>query len=473
MLFSSIVFLFTFLPVTLLVYYLVPGRLKNIVLLLASLVFYAWGEPVYVILMVLSILFNYVSGIDIERNLENPFKAKQSLVIAVAVNLLILGFFKYYGFLIESLNAVLPVELPYKELALPIGISFYTFQTLSYIIDVYRGKVQVQKNLISFGVYVTMFPQLIAGPIVKYSDVEMQLRDRNITMEKFGDGAIYFVRGLAKKVLIANMTGLVFTKVSAITFSEMSVLTAWIGCIAYTFQIYFDFSGYSDMAVGLGKMLGFEFMKNFDYPYLSKSITEFWRRWHISLGTWFRDYVYIPMGGNQVGKARWFFNIFTVWMLTGFWHGAAWNFVLWGLFFALLLVCEKLWLLPHLARHKFISHVYVLFFVAISFVLFHAENLPQACSHIGGMFGIGGIPLASPEAIYYLKSFGFLLLIAVIGATPVCKYLWTVLEMRLAKNKGFAIVLAIAEPCGLLLLLLVMTAFLVDGSFNPFLYFRF
>lgn len=473
MLFSSIVFLFTFLPVTLLVYYLVPGRLKNIVLLLASLVFYAWGEPVYVILMVLSILFNYVSGIDIERNLENPFKAKQSLVIAVAVNLLILGFFKYYGFLIESLNAVLPVELPYKELALPIGISFYTFQTLSYIIDVYRGKVQVQKNLISFGVYVTMFPQLIAGPIVKYSDVEMQLRDRNITMEKFGDGAIYFVRGLAKKVLIANMTGLVFTKVSAITFSEMSVLTAWIGCIAYTFQIYFDFSGYSDMAVGLGKMLGFEFMKNFDYPYLSKSITEFWRRWHISLGTWFRDYVYIPMGGNRLGKARWFFNIFTVWMLTGFWHGAAWNFVLWGLFFALLLIVEKLWLLPLLSRHKLFSHVYVLFFVAISFVLFHAETLSQAYSHIGGLFGMGKIPWVSPEAIYYLKSFGLLLLLSVIGATPVCKYLWTTLEKRLFDNKILAIVLAIAEPVVLLLLLLVMTAFLVDGSFNPFLYFRF
>ena len=342
MLFSSIVFLFTFLPVTLLVYYLVPGRLKNIVLLLASLVFYAWGEPVYVILMVLSILFNYVSGIDIERNLENPFKAKQSLVIAVVVNLLILGFFKYYGFLIESLNAVLPVELPYKELALPIGISFYTFQTLSYIIDVYRGNGTSTKEsdfLWRVCDDVSTADRGTDRQVFRCGDAVCGIE--NITMEKFGDGAIYFVRGPAKKVLIANMTGIVFTKVSAITFSEMSVLTAWIGCIAYTFQIYFDFSGYSDMAVGLGKMLGFEFMKNFDYPYLSKSITEFWRRWHISLGTWFREYVYIPLGGNRKGKERTILNLMIVWFLTGLWHGASWNFVMWGMYYGILLIIEK------------------------------------------------------------------------------------------------------------------------------------
>lgn len=468
MLFSSIVFLFTFLPVTLLVYYLVPGRLKNIVLLLASLVFYAWGEPVYVILMVLSILFNYVSGIDIERNLENPFKAKQSLVIAVAVNLLILGFFKYYGFLIESLNAVLPVELPYKELALPIGISFYTFQTLSYIIDVYRGKVQVQKNLISFGVYVTMFPQLIAGPIVKYSDVEMQLRDRNITMEKFGDGAIYFVRGLAKKVLIANMTGLVFTKVSTITFSEMSVLTAWIGCIAYTFQIYFDFSGYSDMAVGLGKMLGFEFMKNFDYPYLSKSITEFWRRWHISLGTWFREYVYIPLGGNRKGKERTILNLMIVWFLTGLWHGASWNFVMWGMYYGILLIIEKFMIGDRLEKVPgMFRHLYSLLFVMIGWVFFFSPTLGFAWKYLGVMFGVGAKTVVDSMGIYLLITNLALFAIAAVGSTAKVHEIFGRIVYGGYKVRA---VLACAIYAGMFLLSI---AYLVTETYNPFLYFRF
>ena len=468
MLFSSIVFLFTFLPVTLLVYYLVPGRLKNIVLLLASLVFYAWGEPVYVILMVLSILFNYVSGIDIERNLENPFKAKQSLVIAVAVNLLILGFFKYYGFLIESLNAVLPVELPYKELALPIGISFYTFQTLSYIIDVYRGKVQVQKNLISFGVYVTMFPQLIAGPIVKYSDVEMQLRDRNITMEKFGDGAIYFVRGLAKKVLIANMTGLVFTKVSAITFSEMSVLTAWIGGIAYTFQIYFDFSGYSDMAVGLGKMLGFEFMKNFDYPYLSKSITEFWRRWHISLGTWFREYVYIPLGGNRKGKEQTILNLMIVWFLTGLWHGASWNFVMWGMYYGILLIIEKFMIGDRLEKVPgMFRHLYSLLFVMIGWVFFFSPTLGFAWKYLGVMFGVGAKTVVDSMGIYLLITNLALFAIAAVGSTAKVHEIFGRIVYGGYKVRA---VLACVIYAGMFLLSI---AYLVTETYNPFLYFRF
>lgn len=468
MLFSSIVFLFTFLPVTLLVYYLVPGRLKNIVLLLASLVFYAWGEPVYVILMVLSILFNYVSGIDIERNLENPFKAKQSLVIAVAVNLLILGFFKYYGFLIESLNAVLPVELPYKELALPIGISFYTFQTLSYIIDVYRGKVQVQKNLISFGVYVTMFPQLIAGPIVKYSDVEMQLRDRNITMEKFGDGAIYFVRGLAKKVLIANMTGLVFTKVSVITFSEMSVLTAWIGCIAYTFQIYFDFSGYSDMAVGLGKMLGFEFMKNFDYPYLSKSITEFWRRWHISLGTWFREYVYIPLGGNRKGKEQTILNLMIVWFLTGLWHGASWNFVMWGMYYGILLIIEKFMIGDRLEKVPgMFRHLYSLLFVMIGWVFFFSPTLGFAWKYLGVMFGVGAKTVVDSMGIYLLITNLALFAIAAVGSTAKVHEIFGRIVYGGYKVRA---VLACVIYAGMFLLSI---AYLVTETYNPFLYFRF
>lgn len=468
MLFSSIVFLFTFLPVTLLVYHLVPDKMKNIVLLICSLVFYAWGEPVYVILMILSILFNYVSGIDIERNLENPFKAKQSLVIAVGVNLLILGFFKYYGFLIESLNAVLPVELPYKELALPIGISFYTFQTLSYIIDVYRGKVQVQRNLISFGVYVTMFPQLIAGPIVKYTDVERQLREREITMEKFGDGAIYFVRGLAKKVLIANMTGMVFTKVSAMAFADMSVLTAWIGCIAYTFQIYFDFSGYSDMAVGLGKMLGFEFMKNFDYPYLSKSITEFWRRWHISLGTWFREYVYIPLGGNRKGTERTIINLMIVWFLTGLWHGASWNFVMWGVYYGVLLIIEKFVIGNRLEKIPgLFRHFYTLLFVMIGWVFFFSPTLGSAWKYLGVMFGIGAKTVADSMGIYLLVTNLILFLIAAAGSTAKVHEIFTSIVYGGHKARA---VFACTVYGGMFLL---SVAYLVTETYNPFLYFRF
>lgn len=323
MLFSSIVFLFTFLPVILILYYLVPRRLKNALLLLCSLVFYAWGEPVYIFLMIFSIIFNYISGLDIARNLKNRRAARGSLIFNLIVNLGILGFFKYEGFLLDSLNRVLPVDIPYRELALPIGISFYTFQILSYIIDVYRQNVKAQKNFMDFALYVTMFPQLIAGPIVRYSDIEKQLHSRQESFRKFGDGAMFFIRGLAKKVLLANTIGMVFTEVTSLDPGKMSVLSAWLGCAAYTFQIYFDFSGYSDMAIGLGKMFGFEFLKNFDYPYISRSITEFWRRWHISLSTWFKEYLYIPLGGNRVSTAKHIRNLLVVWFLTGLWHGAA------------------------------------------------------------------------------------------------------------------------------------------------------
>lgn len=475
MVFSSILFIFYFLPLTLLLYYAGPSRLRNLVLLVMSLAFYSWGEPVYISIMLFSTVFDYGNGIAIEKCLSSGRKraARAVLLLSVAGNLGILGFFKYSNFFIETVNAAGGTDFPLLELSLPIGISFYTFQTMSYTIDVYLGQARAQKNLVQFGAYVAMFPQLVAGPIVKYKDISGQLADRNVTAERFSYGISRFITGLSKKVFLANNIGMVWEQISGGNLAGLSAAEAWIGAAAFSFQIYFDFSGYSDMAIGLGELFGFHFQENFNYPYRSKSMTEFWRRWHISLGTWFRDYVYIPMGGNRLGKARWFFNIFTVWMLTGFWHGAAWNFVLWGLFFALLLIVEKLWLLPLLSRHKLFSHVYVLFFVAISFVLFHAETLSQAYSHIGGLFGMGKIPWVSPEAIYYLKSFGLLLLLSVIGATPVCKYLWTTLEKRLFDNKILAIVLAIAEPVVLLLLLLVMTAFLVDGSFNPFLYFRF
>lgn len=469
MLFSSIVFLFTFLPAVLVLYYLLPERFHNPVLLLASLIFYAWGEPVYIFLMLLSILFNYFSGLDIARNLTDRRLAKRSLIFNIVVNIAILGFFKYEGFVLDSLNAVLPVHITYHPLALPIGISFYTFQILSYIIDVYRGNVKVQKNILNFALYVTMFPQLIAGPIVQYADVEEQLVNRKSSWNKFGEGCMYFIRGLAKKVLLANTSGMIFTEVTGLGKGNVSVLSAWLGAFAYMFQIYFDFSGYSDMAVGLGKMFGFEFCMNFNYPYIAKSITEFWRRWHISLGAWFRDYLYIPLGGSHVKPVRWIFNIFLVWMATGFWHGAAWNFILWGLMYAVLLLIEKTWLLPYLKKHKIIGHLYVLFFVLIGFVLFDASSVADFWDCIVSMFGGGQIKPVTTENLYYLKSYAVIILTAVIGATPLPARLYG----RLQKKKGLKQTLDIAEILLLVMLLLLCVAFLVDGSFNPFLYFRF
>ena len=470
MLFSSIVFLFTFLPVTLLVYYLVPGRLKNIVLLLASLVFYAWGEPVYVILMVLSILFNYVSGIDIERNLENPFKAKQSLVIAVAVNLLILGFFKYYGFLIESLNAVLPVELPYKELALPIGISFYTFQTMSYTIDVFRKDAPAQKNIINLGAYVTMFPQLIAGPIVRYQTVAEQLNHRKETQTLFASGVERFVIGLGKKVLLANNIGLLWSQISSMAISELTVMTSWLGVIAFGLQIYFDFSGYSDMAIGLGRMFGFELLENFNYPYISQSITEFWRRWHISLGTWFRDYVYIPLGGNRKGKRRTYLNVFIVWFLTGLWHGASWNFILWGLYFGIIITIEKVFLMKWLIyAPRLIRHFYTLVLLIIGWGLFAFENLSYLKDYLRVMFGLKEVALYDQVTLYYLMTNGVLLIILVIASTPLAKQMY----QKLKQSKRGELLDVVLSPIVCLLILILSTAYLVDSSYNPFLYFRF
>ena len=405
MIFSSIFFLFVFLPVTLILYFLVPWKLKNTVLLIVSLIFYAWGEPVYVFLMLFSILFNYISGIEIHKYREenNEKFLRFSFWFTVVVNLAILGFFKYYGFLLDNINAILPVDIPYRELALPVGISFYTFQTLSYIIDVYKGEVPVQKNFINFGTYVTMFPQLIAGPIVRYADIDAQLVKRNLSLYKFGQGVAWFLRGLGKKVLLANNIGMTFDAIVAIAPGDRSMLTAWIGCLAYAMQIYFDFSGYSDMAVGLGKMLGFEFVRNFNYPYISKSITDFWRRWHISLSTWFREYVYIPLGGNRVSKLKHVRNILVVWMLTGFWHGAAWNFMMWGLYYGLLLLLEKYVLAPKLQKlPDIVQQIYSFVLVLIGWVLFFSASLPDALVYLGNMFGIGGHGIIDSTGLYYL-----------------------------------------------------------------------
>ena len=465
MLFSSIPFLYYFLPLVLAVYFLTPARFRNAVLLLASLIFYAWGEPKYVLLMLASILSGYGFGLLQERY-RGQKGAKLVCGLSVAVSLSFLLYFKYADFFLENFNAATGLGVPLLRIALPIGISFYNFQIISYTVDVYRGE-PAQKNLIHLAAYVAMFPQLIAGPIVRYSDIAQQLEHRSHSTALAAEGVRRFLIGLGKKILIANQLGELCSVFRAS--DEKSVLFYWLYAVAFALHIYFDFSGYSDMAIGLGKVFGFHFLENFNYPYISASITEFWRRWHISLGTWFRDYVYIPLGGNRVGRARQLLNILVVWMLTGFWHGAAWNFVVWGLMFAVLLIMEKLWLLKPLSKCRPLAHLYVVFFVVISFVIFNAENMGQALSDIGGLFGAGGIPLVSAEAVYCLRSFALVLILAVLGATPLLRNGL----VRLSQYPTAGKVLNALEPFTLFVLLLVMTGYLVDGSFNPFLYFRF
>ena len=466
MLFSSIPFLYYFLPCVLILYFLAPKRCKNAVLLLASLVFYAWGEPVYVVWMALSIVLGYVLGLLIEKFRGKPL-SKVFLILSVVTSLGLLGYFKYVDFFIANFNAVFGLSVPLLKIALPIGISFYTFQLLSYTIDVYRGTVAAQRNFITLAAYIAMFPQLIAGPIVRYSDVAAQLTQRTHSFEKIALGIRRFVLGLAKKILIANALGELCDIFRAS--GDKSVLFYWLYAFAFTLHIYFDFSGYSDMAIGLGKLFGFDFIENFRYPYISASITEFWRRWHISLGSWFRDYVYIPLGGNRVSKLKWLRNILVVWLLTGFWHGAAWNFIVWGLLFAVLLMVEKLFLHRYLEKTKVLRHVYVLFFVILSFVIFNAADMKQAFSDLGAMFGAGGLPLWSAEWSYYLRSYAVILVLAIVGATPLPQKLLATVR----RSRPGEVLLRIVEPVFLAVLLLVMTAYLVDGSFNPFLYFRF
>lgn len=468
MLFSSIVFLFTFLPAVMILYYLLPVRFRNVILLLASLVFYAWGEPVYLFLMLLSILFNYFSGLDIARNLQDKRAAKRSLVFNLIINLAVLGFFKYEGFVLDTLNGILPVHISYHALPLPIGISFYTFQILSYIIDVYRGNVKVQTNLPNFALYVTMFPQLIAGPIVQYADVDEQLASREVSWTKFGEGSMYFIRGLAKKVLLANTSGMIFTEVSGLAKDNIAVMTAWLGAFAYMFQIYFDFSGYSDMAIGLGKMFGFEFNMNFNYPYVSKSITEFWRRWHISLSSWFRDYVYIPLGGNRVSKIKHIRNLLIVWFLTGLWHGAAWNFVAWGLYYGVILIIEKYLLSPVLDRlPDVVRHIYSIVLVVIGWVLFFSSSFGQAADYIRVMFGAGAHGFADRESMYLLTSNLILWLILIFGSTPLVHFRYE--HMLRSKKWNTTIINSVVYAA----LFIVCIAYLVTETYNPFLYFRF
>ena len=460
MLFSSIPFLYYFLPMVLVVYFLAPRKAKNTVLLVSSLIFYGWGEPKLLFLMVFTIVLFYFCGLAIGARPSARWK-KAWLLVSVVISLALLGVFKYADFFIGSFNTLTGLSIPLLRLTLPVGISFYTFQSLSYTIDVYRGSVPPQKNLLSFGAYVSMFPQLIAGPIVRYADIDRELEERTHSWEGFSLGMGRFLVGLGKKVILADNFALLMKLFRES--DEKSVLFYWLYAVAFTLNIYFDFSGYSDMAIGLGRMFGFHFPENFNYPYLSKSITEFWRRWHTTLGSWFRDYVYIPMGGNRVRRGRWVWNILTVWMLTGLWHGAAWNFVLWGLFFGIFLMIEK-WVpglqkLPNALRHG-----YVMLAVIFSFVLFNANSLSQAAGDMAGMLGLGGLPLISAPAVYYLKSYGLLFLLGILGATPLVKTL-----ARKADTKAAWVL----EPLVLAALLLVCTAYLVDGSFSPFLYFRF
>ena len=459
MLFSSIPFLYYFLPITVVLYLIAPKVLKNAVLALASFVFYAWGEPRYVVIMIAAVAASYIFGVLTEIH-RKTWLSKLWLILSLSVGFGMLCYFKYVDFFITNFNAVTGLAVPLLEVTLPIGISFYTFQLTSYNIDVYRGDTKAQKNPIDLAAYISFFPQLIAGPIVRYTDIELQLKNRTHSLEKITYGIRRFVLGLSKKILIANALGELCDIFKAS--DDKSILFFWLYAIAFMLHIYFDFSGYSDMAIGLGSMFGFKFIENFNYPYISRSITEFWRRWHMSLGSWFRDYVYIPLGGNRVKTWKFIRNILIVWMFTGFWHGAAWNFIVWGLYFAILLLLEKFVLKKFLEKNRLLSHIYVLFLVMISFVIFNAADMKEALIYIGGLFGYGGHPIVSMEFFYYLRSFALVIVTAIIGATPLPK--------KLAHK--FKICNYI-EPVFLSILLIMCTAYLVDGSFNPFLYFRF
>ena len=456
MLFSSVTFLFFFLPITLMLHQLLPWRWKNHVLLAASVLFYASGEPVYILLLAFSAFVGWLHGLYMTRHPGH----RGALVSAICWNLVFLLFFKYADFLTGSINSLLGTAIPALGLSLPIGISFYTFQNMSYVIDVYRGESKTERNFASYATYLCLFPQLIAGPIVRYSDVARELRERSVDTAQFSRGVIRFLVGLCKKVLLANSIGVL----AELTVPDGSVLFSWLRAIAYTFQIYFDFAGYSDMAIGMGAMMGFQFPENFNYPYLSRSVAEFWRRWHMTLGGWFRDYVYIPLGGSRTSTIKWVRNVLIVWMLTGIWHGASWNFLLWGLYYGILLLVEKFFLGKYL-KGKVLPSIYVMLLTILGFVLFHSATASEALLEIGRMFGLGGLPVVNATALYYLRSYAVLLVLCALGSTPLPKYLAGKIQVHKA--------IVVLQPAMVLAVLLLVTACLVDGSFNPFLYFRF
>lgn len=468
MVFSSLIFIFIFLPLVLVSYYIAPRRLRNTVILLASLLFYAWGEPTYIILIIISILINYLGALLIRANIKNKDKSKFIFITLLLIDISILFFFKYYGFAIECLGSIIGLDLKVKSISLPLGISFYTFQQISYIADIYMQKVKPERNLIDFATYITMFPQLIAGPIVKYEDIHKQLANRKESINKFGEGVQRFIIGLGKKVILANNIGLIWTQVKEVNLNDLSVVLSWIGIIAFTLQIYFDFSGYSDMAIGLAKMFGFDFLENFDYPYISKSITEFWRRWHMSLGGWFREYIYIPLGGNKKGTLIQVRNLFIVWFTTGLWHGASTNFVVWGLYFGVILFIEKIYLKDLLKKIPSIfSHIYTLIIVMIGWVIFDMNTLTDSGHYIKIMFGFGNNIFIDNLAKYILTNNFIILLIGLICSTKLIKIYMNKIKSTFRENDVFLIT-AIN-----LLILIISTAYLVGASYNPFLYFRF
>lgn len=470
MVFSSLVFLFRFLPLVLLLYFIVPKWAKNSILFFSSLIFYAWGEPVYVVLMLFSTVVDFFHGMLVYKfkNEGRMGAAKTALIVDIIINLTLLGFFKYSGFVVNTINSVFGLAIPFKGVALPIGISFYTFQTMSYTIDIYRGDAKPQKNIISFGAYVALFPQLIAGPIVQYNTIAEQLVEPKIHLDNFTSGIMRFTVGLGKKILLANTAGEIFDSLTAGGTAGMSALGAWLAIIAYSFQIFFDFSGYSDMAIGLGRVFGFEFLENFNYPYMSKSITEFWRRWHISLGSWFRDYVYIPLGGSRAGKFKQIRNIAIVWLLTGVWHGANWNFIFWGVYYGALLLIEKLFLMRYLKKAPaFVSHIYTLLIVIFGWVFFVFESTPDIMGFYKSMFGANG--LSDPTALYTLVNNILLLAVFALASTDIPKKLFT----RLVGKVQTAAVYAGVRIAYVSLIVVIGTAYLVNSSYNPFLYFRF
>lgn len=468
MVFSSLLFLYRFLPFVILAYFIIPKRFRNLILFIASLIFYAWGEPVYILIMFFSTIVDYSHGMLVQRFKDrgDMKKARYVLASSMILNLSILGFFKYSDFLLENINHILNLNIPLFELILPIGISFYTFQTMSYTIDVYRGDAKVQKNIISFGLYVCLFPQLIAGPIVQYKTIDEQLRKRTESFDSFSEGAVRFICGMGKKILLANNIGLLWDYVYDKSLQDIPVIMAWLGITAFAFQIYFDFSGYSDMAIGLGKMFGFDFLENFNYPYISKSITDFWRRWHISLGTWFKEYVYIPLGGNRYGISKQIRNIIIVWLLTGIWHGASWNFLLWGGYFAVLLIMEKLFLLKLLKKlPSFISHIYTIFFVWISWVIFSFERSSEVIGYIKAMFGINRAGFINNETLFLISEYAMMLVILCVACTKFPK--------RLASKVKNVALKGVLQNVYIILVFILSTAYLVGSTYNPFLYFRF
>lgn len=465
MVFSSITFLYYFLPALIIIYFVVPNKFKNLILLLFSMFFYFYGEPRYIIVLLFSCVFNYYYGKIIEKA---PRKRKKLLLaINLIVNFGILFYFKYFHFFLDNINALFGTNLSWMNVIMPIGISFFTFQSTSYVIDIYKGEVKSAKNLLTFATYLSLFPQLIAGPIVRYETVDEELEKRTHSFENFAKGVKRFIIGLAKKVLIANVLG-EFSKNLSLMASK-TVLSYWLKAISDTFQIYFDFSGYSDMAIGLGLLFGFHFLENFNYPLIANSITNFWHRWHISLSSWFKDYVYIPLGGSKKGDLRRYINIFIVWMTTGLWHGASWNFILWGLYFAILLIIEKIFLLNFLKQHKIIGHIYTVFLVIISFIIFNETSISSIVQILKNMFGFGNIPFINIETMYYLKNTWVILLLASIMSTPALKKLGE----KVTASKKLSKLISILEIIIYIGLLIIITAYIVDESFNPFLYFRF